>query len=304
MLARFLMATAILCSLNSWSFGKSYRELFPDRAYKSREVQALLERLDYKQGSVLLESVAITLNVPGGFYFLSAKDAVPVLTELWGNPASAATGILGMILPSSATPVDGTWGAVVSFDTDGYVSDDDAANINYSELLEEMKAGTEAVNAERAKQGFAAIRLIGWASPPFYDKATHKLHWAKELEFGGEPNHTLNYDVRALGRHGVLKMNFVAEIGDLAAIKRVIPTVMAMPSFEHGSRYEDYLPGVDKVAAYGIGGLITGKVLAKAGLLALGLAFLKKGWILIVVAIAALLGSIGKLFGKNARRRA
>jgi uncharacterized membrane-anchored protein len=48
------------------------------------------------------------------------------------------------------------------------------------------------------------------------------------------------------------------------------------------------VPGADKVAAYGIGGLIAGKVLSKAGLFALALAFLKKGWILVVLALAGL----------------
>jgi uncharacterized membrane-anchored protein len=74
----------------------------------------------------------------------------------------------------------------------------------------------------------------------------------------------------------------------LDEIKGVIPAVMAMPQFEEGFRYQDYVPGVDQVAAYGIGGLIAGKVLSKVGLLALALAFLKKGWVLVVLALAGL----------------
>jgi uncharacterized membrane-anchored protein len=35
--------------------------------------------------------------------------------------------------------------------------------------------------------------------------------------------------------------------------------------FKDGSKYADFDPKVDKVAAYGIGGLIAGKVLAKVG---------------------------------------
>ena len=35
---------------------------------------------------------------------------------------------------------------------------------------------------------------------------------------------------------------------------------------------------MDKIAAYGIGGLVAGKVLAKTGMLAVGLIFLKKFW--------------------------
>ena len=39
---------------------------------------------------------------------------------------------------------------------------------------------------------------------------------------------------------------------------------------------------MDKVAAYGIGGLVAGKVMAKAGLFAAALIFLKKFGVLIV----------------------
>jgi uncharacterized membrane-anchored protein len=125
-----------------------------------------------------------------------------------------------------------------------------------------------------------------------------KLHWAKELEFNGKSPHTLNYDVLALGRKGVLKINFVADMGDLPVIRSVIPDVMQMAQFEPGSRSADYVPGADKVAAYGLGGLIAGKVLTKAGRLAALLVFLKKGWIIAVLRLGGLLRLVGGWFRK------
>ena len=56
-----------------------------------------------------------------------------------------------------------------------------------------------------------------------------------------------------------------------------------MTDFTTGNRYEDFKPGVDKVAAYGIGGLIAGDVLAKTGMLAVALLALKKFWFLALV---------------------
>jgi uncharacterized membrane-anchored protein len=207
---------------------------------------------------------------------------------VWGNPPAAADNVLGMIMPSDKTPLDDSWGAVIRFDDDGYVSDEDAESINYTDLLKDMQESTAQNSTARVKEGFEAIRLVGWASPPYYDKEAHKLHWAKEVEFGGSPQHTLNYDIRALGRKGVLNINFVADMGQLSEIKATIPAVLAMPEFASGFRYEDYVPGADKVAAYGIGGLIAGKALSKAGLMVILLAFLKKGWILVVLALAGL----------------
>jgi uncharacterized membrane-anchored protein len=291
--------TALVISV-ACAEARSFGEMFPGRSYDDPKAKELSEALDYRDGAVALGSAGVRLSVPAGFYFLGSEDARRVIVEAWGNPPAAANGVLGMIFPAGRTPFDDVWGAVITYDEDGYVSDEDAAKIDYTTLLKEMQEATQRGSEERVKQGFASIRLVGWASPPFYDKDTHKLHWAKELEFAGNSQqHTLNYDVRALGRKGVLNINFVAGMDQLGEIRAVIPAVMAMPEFEAGARYTDYVPGVDKVAAYGIGGLIAGKILSKAGLLALALVFLKKGWMLVVLAVAGLWRMAGRLFGRK-----
>lgn len=45
---------------------------------------------------------------------------------------------------------------------------------------------------------------MGWAEPPSYDAPAHKMYWAKDLLFSGNTEHTLNYNIRILGRRGVL----------------------------------------------------------------------------------------------------
>lgn len=294
-----LAAAAALILSVACAEAKTFGEMFPGRTYEQSEAQKFVESLDYKDGTIALDTGGVQLNVPRGFYFLSTEHARRVIVDAWNNPPTVAEKVLGMIMPSDKTPLDDSWGAVITFDEDGYVSDQDAAGIDYSALLKEMQEGTAQASEERVKLGFASIRLVGWASPPFYDRAAHKLHWAKELAFGDSPKHTVNYDVRALGRRGVLKINFVAGMDQLAEIKSVIPAVMAMPQYEEGSRYQDYVPGADKVAAYGIGGLIAGKLLAKAGLFAIALAFLKKGWILVVLALAGLWRVAARFFRRS-----
>lgn len=292
-----LIAAAAALALSATNAdARSFQEMFPTQKYQDPKAQQFVESLDYKAGMIALDASGVQLKVPKGFYFLSAQDSRRVLVEAWRNPPQAANGVLGMIMPADRTPLDDAWGAIITYDEDGYVSDEDAAKIDYTDLLKNMQQATDENSAERVKQGFGSIRLIGWASPPYYDKDSHKLHWAKEIEFDGAPDHTLNYDVRALGRKGVLNINFVAGIGQLGEIKGVIPAVMSMPEFMEGARYADYVPGVDKVAAYGIGGLIAGKVLAKTGLFIIALAFLKKGWILIVLALAGLWKYVVRMF--------
>jgi uncharacterized membrane-anchored protein len=168
----------------------------------------------------------------------------------------------------------------IDYSEDGYVKDGDASKINYDDLLKKMQKGIAANNAERQKQGYPPITLVGWAAPPHYDSATHKLYWAKQLKFGDEPGDTLNYSIRMLGRKGVLELNAVAAIGQFAEIDKQTPQILGMVDFKEGSRYADFDPKVDKVAKYGIATLVAGGVLAGAAKLGL----LKGLWVFILAA--------------------
>ncbi len=253
-----------------------------------------LAALDIKQGKVVLDGGQVTLDVPDGYYFLNAKDGRYVLEQLWDNPPSPDT--LGMVFPRDKSPIDETWGIEISFDPMGYVSDSDAAGMDYDALLTSMKEDIAAANPEREKAGFSKMTLLGWAAPPHYDSAERKLYWAQLLHFEGSDGDTLNYNIRALGRKGVLVVNFIAGADQLPKVEAAAPAVLKMITFTDGNRYADYLPGTDTVAAVGIGGLIAGKVAAKAGLLVVLLAFLKKGAILVLVPLIWLKN---KIFGKK-----
>ena len=132
----------------------------------------------------------------------------------------------------------------------------------------------------------------------------HALHWARDLLFGTDPAapHTLNYQLRMLGREGVIELNFVAGMSDLSEVKASIPQVIALVHFNPGNTYGDYRDG-DKVAAYGLAGLIAvgagAKIAAKVGFLALALAFLKKGVVFILIAAAAIAKPIINFFRRK-----
>ena len=202
-----------------------------------------------------------------------------------------------MLFPANMTPFDeDAWAVTVEYEEDGYVSDEDADSIDYGDLLKQMREDTAAASEYRVEQGYETIELVGWAANPYYDKATHKLHWAKEIKFGDAPVNTLNYNIRVLGRKGVLLLNFIASIEQKELIERNLDSVLAMAEFDDGARYADFDPDLDKVAAYGLAALVGGKVLAKTGMLALALVFLKKFGIYIVLA----LGVFGrKLLGRK-----
>lgn len=265
-----------------------------------RRMQALRDTVQPQTGLIVIESAKATLNLGEDFYFLGAADARRVLTEAWGNPPSAVEGVLGMVFPTGKDFLDDSWGAVVTYTDDGYVSDEDAAGIDYTQLLTQMREGEEADNRARTADGYEAVILTGWAQQPSYDAQRHNLIWAKELAFGSEPEHTLNYDVRVLGKSGVLSMNIVAGMDDLQTVGPDATRLMNTVTFNPGSQYADYREG-DRKAAYGVAGLIAGgaalAVAKKVGILGILLLVLKKGGVFILVGLGAAFTWLRNLFG-------
>jgi uncharacterized membrane-anchored protein len=99
--------------------------------------------------------------------------------------------------------------------------------------------------------------------------------------------------VRVLGRKGTLVLNAVSDAKQLSDVASGAKLVLAKTEFTVGNRYSDFNPSLDKVAAYGIGGLIAGKILLKAGLFKLLLKPLIVGGLVLV-------GLVKKMFGAKA----
>lgn len=261
----------------------------PEPAARAAELQRLAGSLHYAKGAITLKGGLATLTLPDTFKYLDPAGTGILLEQIWGNPKQGAT--LGMVMPASFDPLrPGNWAVVLTFAEDGYVKDDDAAKINYGELLQKMKEATQEASKARQKAGYAPIALVGWAAQPRYDAAAHKLYWAKEIKFGNDPQNTLNYSIRILGRRGVLVLNAVAGMSQLRQIEDAAPTLLAMVDFREGNRYADFKQGTDKVATYGIAALVAGGIAAKAGLLKglwVGILALKKLILLGALALAA-----------------
>jgi len=268
----------------------------------SEDVDSLQLRIDeienslvYQTGKIEFSESQAYLTVPEGYRFLDKKQSFYVLTDLWGNPPDST--VLGLLVPNHLGVLsDNVWVFTIEYDPIGYVEDDDAEDIDYDELLESMQKDTREQNPYREKEGYSAIELIGWASRPYYDKEKRVLHWAKELQFGEDSLHTLNYNLRVLGRKGVFVLNAVADMTSLPAVKSDINQILGSVQFEQGSKYSDFDPDIDEVAAWSIGGLVAGKMLAKAGFFTILLKF----WKLIFLAVAGAGATIWKFIsGKN-----
>jgi uncharacterized membrane-anchored protein len=257
-------------------------------------LDSLEATFNYQTGEIKFDNNIGTLSVPQGFRYLDSDQTRYVLHDLWGNPGGEGT--MGMLVPANI-PITSleSWAFIITYEEMGYVKDDDADDIDYDELLEELQSETSEENEQRTKEGYEPISIVGWATTPFYDKNKKILHWAKEIKFGEAEENTLNYNVRVLGRKGVLVLNAVASMSALEEVKGNIDPVLTAFAYSEGNQYDDFDPEIDEVAAWTIGGLVAGKVLAKAGILALLLKNIK----LIGLAMVGLGGAIWNWFRRK-----
>jgi len=251
----------------------------------------------YRTGDIVLPNKVATLHLGEKYHYLDVAETNRLLTE-WGNPPDEET--QGAILAADVDPMtDGAWAVFLTYIDEGHVDDSDAAEIDYDDMFKDMKEGAEDSNPERKKAGYAPLHLIKWAEPPRYDAATKKLYWAKEIDFEGSDVHTLNYDVRVLGREGVLSMEAVASIDQLEMIRGEMRPLLDAAEFNSGHRYAEFNKSTDRMAEYGLGALIATGVAAKLGLFAklgaLLLAFKK----FLIIGLVAAGGLIARLFGKK-----
>lgn len=307
MKVKFTLVTLLLL-INTLGFAQKKKETkeetvkdtqFEDAIKLIVKNDSIEKTFNYQYGTVQLKDGIATLVVPQGFKYLDGKNADKVLEDFWGNPKSDIPS-LGMIMPDSLNVAFGASSGYVfniTYETIGFVKDDDAGDINYDDLLKQIKEDLVQENKERVKQGFETADLVGWASKPFYDKEKKVLHWAKEIKFGNDTGvNTLNYDIRILGRKGVMNLTAISTMNNLGMVKKDIDKVLNTVQFNAGNQYKDFDSKVDNVAAWTIGGLVAGKILAKVGFFAVLLKFWK-------IAALAIFGFFAGIWKKIKRKK-
>jgi uncharacterized membrane-anchored protein len=238
-----------------------------------------------------------SLDLPAGHRFLGLPDAAQVMEKM-GNLSNE--NLLGIAVSDRE---DADYLVSIRYEEEGYVKDDD--KLDAKELLESIRSGEDEYNEERKKRGFPPIHAEGWFEEPVYDKADHKLMWA--LKVASTDGASINLSTRILGRRGYVSVTLISGPEKIAQYRNDGHVWVDATTFNPGSRYTDFNGATDKVAKYGLAGLILAGVgvgvvkAAKVGLVAAfwkpllaGLLALKKGLVAIFVGIGAL---VKKLFG-------
>lgn len=269
----------------------------------SPEQMALLQ----KYASIQWESGPYTgrignhaeIKLPAGFAFTGTQGAQDLL-EIYGNPPNSS--ILAAIVPEDE---EADWTLVFQFDDIGYVDDSDRDALDADALIKAFRDGIPAGNRERRSMGLEELHGMDWQVPPFYDPQTNNLTWGLKLDFAS--GSAINYDIRILGRRGVMQATLVGAPETYAAALPQVKTLLADFSYLSGNKYAEWSQG-DKVAGVGLAGLVAGGgvvAAAKTGLLAkIGLILAKggKGLIIGLIVLFATLGSFFKrlIFGESA----
>lgn len=223
--------------------------------------------------------------VPAGIRFADRLDTVKIYQMTDNLPSGKELGIL--------FPNDFAWWMVFAYNDTGHVPDDDKEELDADALLKSMREGTEAENRTRLGKSLPTLQVTGWTQKPRYEPTTHNLEWAPTIQ---DSNGTVsvNYNVRLLGRTGVMEVTLICGPEDLATALPAARKLITGFRFVQEQDYKAFRQG-DKVAEYGLAALVAGgavAVAAKTGLLA-------KFWKLLVFAGVAAAGGIRRLFGRK-----
>ncbi|MBN2573318.1 MAG: DUF2167 domain-containing protein [Deltaproteobacteria bacterium] len=242
-------------------------------------------------GKAAIGSVA-EIQVPEGTRF-TGPEGTRLLLEAMRNPTDGSE--LGLLTNEALD-----WFVIFVFEDIGYVKDADKEKLDADEILESLRKANEYGNQERKKRGWPPITVVGWHTPPFYNKETNNLEWCIKGESQGHA--IVNYNTRILGRGGVMSANLLVPPDQLDTTLPNIKKVLQGFSYAQGQKYSEWKSG-DKVAKYGLTALVVGGaagVAAKMGLFAKLAASLGKLWKVIILGVIGVLAFLRALiFGKK-----
>ena len=231
---------------------------------------------------------SVEIDLPAGFVLYEKTVAQDLIRKGGGS----VEGVMGAVLKPGTE-----WSVVLYYNDIGYVTDDDADQLDASELLDQYKQGTIEQNKTRKSMGIPELFIDGWSEKPAYSKPSHHLTWG--LDGHDSDGKVINFITRILGRNGYISFDLIASPDIVVQSKQEAAPVLAGTRFKAGARYEDH-KSEDKSSGLGLRTLIIGgagvAVASKAGFFLKLLIALKKGVILIFAGIA---GFFKWLFGKK-----
>ena len=238
-------------------------------------------------GARRLDEAHAALTVPPGYLMVGGADAAKAETLL-GNPS----------LPNlEASMLNRSNHFAFQHFEEGYVSLDDWGDLHAKEMLDGISESTEKDNEVRRQAKIDELHVTGWIKEPYLDRASGTVYWAIAATEGA--HQLVNFVALRLSRGGFEKITWSITKDDYAASAGTLEKVLGDLTFDPGYRYGDHVSG-DKVAAYGVAGLVAAVAGIKLTQLAAGgglVLLLKKFGAFAVVILGALAVLFRRLFG-------
>ncbi len=226
-----------------------------------QDPEAVLNQIvQFQQGPIRGDMVRAQIEVPEGYRF-TGPEGTQMMMRLTGNIVSENE--IGFIMPSADSGDDRGWFLVFEFSEVGYVKDDDKDSLDADKMFQQMRENEKAANKYRAENGMDTLEIQRWVIPPRYNPETNNLEWATELL--AKPGNTLgvNYNVRLLGRNGYVEATLVCNPAQLESLLPTVRDLLATFGYKSGEKYAEFRQG-DKIAQYGLTGLVVGGAVAAA----------------------------------------
>lgn len=240
--------------------------------------------IDWKSGPVKVSlGSQAEIDLPTGYVFADGADSRKIMEYFGNQPTDLEQGYI--------EPADNSdWYVIFEFEDSGYIKAD-GEELDADALFKSLQEGSKAGNEWRREHGLPELTLVSWHEKPHYDPKTNNLEWGTVNESEGQ--NVINYNIRLLGREGVMSATIVASPEKMTQAITATKSLLQKYDFKGGKKYSEWREG-DKIAEYGLAALITGGAVvaaSKSGLLS-------KFWKLIVVGIAAT-GGLLKTFWKK-----
>lgn len=266
-------------------------ETEPSAEEDARQKAAMLKELGAQFEGIGKIGSRAEVEIPEGYIFFGPSGTKQLLKQ-WGN-------LIGGNEDGLLMNEEKGWSVVFEFDDVGYVKDDDKDQLNADKMMKMFKENEPAVNEARKEAGLSAQHTLGFTLPPRYNPDTNNLEWAIRFNFEDTPGEQVNHNTKLLGRKGVMQATLLCNPEELESVQPDYQKVLTGFKFNQGETYAEFRQG-DKVATYGLVGLVAGGAAfaaGKAGLFAkLGVVF-AKFYKFIIGGVIALFIGIKKLFG-------
>jgi uncharacterized membrane-anchored protein len=260
-----------------------------DRPPTEEEIEAALA--PHLKGPQLVELGSnVEIDLPAGVLLFERAEARKMLEQVGDDGEN----VLGIV-----QTVGSSWWILIEYDDVGYVSDKDANELDANELFRSFEQGNVAQNARRKTLNIPPLYLDGWSEMPTYKAQQHHLVWG--LKGHSDEGPVINFFTRILGRNGYMSVNLIDSPNTIEQSKLDTTNILGAVRFKSGFRYEDHKEG-DRDSGLGLSALVLGGAgvaavkVAKTGFLIKLLLVFKKGFIVIIAAIA---GFFKWIFGRK-----